>query len=155
MSRMGLVQHRLAQIVGVACICTFLASLFFHLFICYPVKKTWQIKPYAGGELSSIPKATSHELTENKKTTAQSAPSTTSSSKHLASCTLSLSVALCPILSSLTLNPVQNRLRRHEHPNSPRPRCPHPQHAKDFPRRTLLLRNIRHDRCISTRLLLR
>ncbi|KAI9038877.1 uncharacterized protein KD926_010210 [Aspergillus affinis] len=52
---MGLWQHRLAQAVGVLCICTFLASLFFHLFICHPVQKTWQIKPYAGDNCTIRP----------------------------------------------------------------------------------------------------
>lgn len=47
---MGLWQHRLAVIASIFCVCTFFASLFFHLFICYPVHKTWQIKPYPGGK---------------------------------------------------------------------------------------------------------
>ncbi|KAL4915693.1 hypothetical protein BDW62DRAFT_219242 [Aspergillus aurantiobrunneus] len=45
---MGLWQHRLLIAVGAGAIATFIASLFFHLFICLPVKKSWQIKPYAG-----------------------------------------------------------------------------------------------------------
>lgn len=60
---MGLWQHRLAIIASIFCICTFFASLFFHLFICYPVHKTWQIKPYAGGKL-----AHSHPQNENRLT---------------------------------------------------------------------------------------
>ncbi|KAA8644984.1 uncharacterized protein ATNIH1004_009195 [Aspergillus tanneri] len=52
---MGLWQHRLAQIVGVACVCTFLTSLFFHLFICYPVHRSWQVKPYAGDNCTIRP----------------------------------------------------------------------------------------------------
>ncbi|BCR83327.1 uncharacterized protein ACHE_10729A [Aspergillus chevalieri] len=52
---MGLWQHRLAIIASIFCICTFFASLFFHLFICYPVHKTWQIKPYAGDNCTVRP----------------------------------------------------------------------------------------------------
>ena len=52
---MGLWQHRLAQTVCVFCISTFLASFFFHLFICMPVHRSWQVKPYAGGKLFSKP----------------------------------------------------------------------------------------------------
>lgn len=47
---MGLWQHRLAQIVCGFCVCTFFASFFFHVFICSPVHKSWQVKPFAGGE---------------------------------------------------------------------------------------------------------
>lgn len=48
---MGLWQHRLTLIVGAFCVCTFISSLFVHVFICEPVHKSWQIKPYAGGEI--------------------------------------------------------------------------------------------------------
>lgn len=47
---MGLVQHRLTMIVGGATICTFLISIFFHLFDCMPIRKNWQVKPYPGGK---------------------------------------------------------------------------------------------------------
>lgn len=50
---MGLWQHRLAQVVSAMCVCTFLTSFFFHLFICTPVHKSWQVKPYAGGKKCS------------------------------------------------------------------------------------------------------
>ncbi|OQE17726.1 hypothetical protein PENFLA_c023G05071 [Penicillium flavigenum] len=52
---MGLWQHRLTMAVGALCICTFLASLFFHVFICHPVHKSWQIKPYAGDNCTIRP----------------------------------------------------------------------------------------------------
>ncbi|CAI7572819.1 unnamed protein product [Penicillium glandicola] len=52
---MGLWQHRLTMAVGAFCVCTFLASLLFHIFICTPVHKTWQIKPYAGDNCTIRP----------------------------------------------------------------------------------------------------
>ncbi|OJJ89061.1 uncharacterized protein ASPGLDRAFT_139214 [Aspergillus glaucus CBS 516.65] len=52
---MGLWQHRLSVIASIFCVCTFFASLFFHLFICYPVHKTWQIKPYPGDNCTVRP----------------------------------------------------------------------------------------------------
>ncbi|CBF71747.1 hypothetical protein AN6924.2 [Aspergillus nidulans FGSC A4] len=45
---MGLWHHRLLIGVGIGSIATFFASLFFHLFICLPVSRSWQVKPYAG-----------------------------------------------------------------------------------------------------------
>jgi hypothetical protein len=51
---MGLWQHRLTMVVGAFCVCTFIASLFFHVFICEPVHSSWQIKPYPGGETDTF-----------------------------------------------------------------------------------------------------
>ncbi|KAL4816845.1 hypothetical protein BDW67DRAFT_175133 [Aspergillus spinulosporus] len=45
---MGLWHHRLLIGVGIGSVVTFFASLFFHLFICLPVSRSWQVKPYAG-----------------------------------------------------------------------------------------------------------
>ncbi|KXG53247.1 uncharacterized protein PGRI_002970 [Penicillium griseofulvum] len=52
---MGLWQHRLTMAVGAFCICTFIASLFFHVFICEPVQSSWQIKPYPGDNCTIRP----------------------------------------------------------------------------------------------------
>ncbi|KAJ5503865.1 hypothetical protein N7463_006739 [Penicillium fimorum] len=52
---LGLWQHRLTMIVGVFCVCTFIASLFFHIFVCEPVHKSWQVKPNAGDNCTIRP----------------------------------------------------------------------------------------------------
>ncbi|KAJ5971654.1 uncharacterized protein N7479_001572 [Penicillium vulpinum] len=52
---MGLWQHRLTLIIGAFCVCTFVTSLFFHIFICEPVHRSWQIKPYAGDNCTIRP----------------------------------------------------------------------------------------------------
>ncbi|OJI95777.1 hypothetical protein ASPVEDRAFT_871137 [Aspergillus versicolor CBS 583.65] len=44
----GLRQHRILLGVGIGAVITFFASLFFHLFSCMPVSRSWQVKPYAG-----------------------------------------------------------------------------------------------------------
>lgn len=70
---MGLWQHRLSQTASLFCVCTFFASLFFHLFSCYPVHKSWQIKPYAGGELYSLPRK-DYRLTDMSRQLHNSTP---------------------------------------------------------------------------------
>ncbi|KAL2008514.1 hypothetical protein VTN00DRAFT_6708 [Thermoascus crustaceus] len=52
---MGLWQHRLARIVGAICVATFMASLLFHVCICTPPSKSWQIKPYPGNNCTLRP----------------------------------------------------------------------------------------------------
>ncbi|KAL4932958.1 uncharacterized protein BDV17DRAFT_299478 [Aspergillus undulatus] len=52
---MGFWQHRLLIGVSIASICTFLASFIFHLAICSPVHRSWQIKPYAGDNCTIRP----------------------------------------------------------------------------------------------------
>ncbi|KAL3476714.1 hypothetical protein BJX99DRAFT_138480 [Aspergillus californicus] len=52
---LGLWQHRLSLIVGGLCICTFVTSLIFDLTICHPVRKNWQVKPYAGDSCTIRP----------------------------------------------------------------------------------------------------
>ncbi|KAE8373715.1 hypothetical protein BDV26DRAFT_296705 [Aspergillus bertholletiae] len=52
---MGLAQHRLTIIVGAATVCTFLISIFFHLFDCRPIQRNWQVKPYAGDHCTLRP----------------------------------------------------------------------------------------------------
>ncbi|XHF99972.1 hypothetical protein AWENTII_003449 [Aspergillus wentii] len=44
----GLWQHRFHLFMTFVCVSTFLASLLFHLCICTPTNRTWQIKPYPG-----------------------------------------------------------------------------------------------------------
>ncbi|KAL4951926.1 hypothetical protein BDW69DRAFT_185888 [Aspergillus filifer] len=51
----GLRQHRLLLGVGFGAVATFFASLFFHLFSCLPVSRSWQIKPYAGDNCTVRP----------------------------------------------------------------------------------------------------
>ncbi|KAH9906912.1 hypothetical protein F4778DRAFT_778344 [Xylariomycetidae sp. FL2044] len=45
---MGLWQHKLAKLMMVISVLTFLASLFWHIFSCFPTYKAWQIKPFPG-----------------------------------------------------------------------------------------------------------
>ncbi|OQE43494.1 hypothetical protein PENCOP_c003G08727 [Penicillium coprophilum] len=52
---LGLWQHRLTKVVGAFCVGTFIASLFFHIFICNPLHRSWQIKPYAGDNCTIRP----------------------------------------------------------------------------------------------------
>ncbi|KAL4737447.1 hypothetical protein BDV11DRAFT_191742 [Aspergillus similis] len=52
---MGLWHHRLLIGVAIGSIVTFLTSLFFHLFICLPVSRSWQVKPYAGDNCTIRP----------------------------------------------------------------------------------------------------
>ncbi|KAE8347035.1 hypothetical protein BDV24DRAFT_158029 [Aspergillus arachidicola] len=52
---MGLAQHRLTRIVGGVTICTFLISIFFHLFDCMPIRNNWQVKPYPGDRCTLRP----------------------------------------------------------------------------------------------------
>ncbi|KAJ5689627.1 hypothetical protein N7462_004019 [Penicillium macrosclerotiorum] len=51
----GLWEHRLTISVAVFSFCTFMASIFLHLFICLPVHRSWQIKPYAGDNCTIRP----------------------------------------------------------------------------------------------------
>ncbi|KAL4771973.1 hypothetical protein BDW60DRAFT_207705 [Aspergillus nidulans var. acristatus] len=51
----GLWHHRVLIGVGIGSIATFFASLFFHLFICLPVSRSWQVKPYAGDNCTIRP----------------------------------------------------------------------------------------------------
>ncbi|KAL4987331.1 hypothetical protein BDW68DRAFT_177935 [Aspergillus falconensis] len=52
---MGLWQHNLLIGVTIGTVCTFLASLIFHLSICSPVHRSWQIKPYPGDNCTIRP----------------------------------------------------------------------------------------------------
>ncbi|KAI3323400.1 hypothetical protein HD806DRAFT_535225 [Xylariaceae sp. AK1471] len=45
---MGLWQHNLARLMLLVSAATFLASLSWHIFSCYPTYKAWQIKPFPG-----------------------------------------------------------------------------------------------------------
>ncbi|KAI1139214.1 hypothetical protein F5Y05DRAFT_341416 [Hypoxylon sp. FL0543] len=45
---MGLQQQRLVWVMMALSLATFLASLFWHIFSCYPTYRAWQIKPYPG-----------------------------------------------------------------------------------------------------------
>lgn len=47
---MGLWQQKLARAMMVFSVATFLASLFWHIFSCFPIYKAWQVKPYSGGK---------------------------------------------------------------------------------------------------------
>ncbi|KAI0832183.1 hypothetical protein F5Y06DRAFT_281240 [Hypoxylon sp. FL0890] len=50
---MGLRQQRLVWGMMVLSTATFLASLFWHIFSCYPTYRAWQIKPYPGESCTS------------------------------------------------------------------------------------------------------
>ncbi|KAH7118298.1 hypothetical protein EDB81DRAFT_952672 [Dactylonectria macrodidyma] len=45
---MGLRQQKLARLMIVVSAATFLASLLWHIFSCYPIERAWQIKPFPG-----------------------------------------------------------------------------------------------------------
>lgn len=47
---MGLWQQKLAKIMMVFSVVTFLASMFWHIFSCYPIRRAWQVKLYLGGK---------------------------------------------------------------------------------------------------------
>lgn len=42
--------QKLAKIMIVFSVATFLASMFWHIFSCYPIRRAWQVKLYLGGK---------------------------------------------------------------------------------------------------------
>ncbi|KAJ5092849.1 hypothetical protein N7456_008710 [Penicillium angulare] len=51
----GLWEHRLTVTAAFLSMCTFIASIFVHLFTCMPVHRSWQVKPYAGDNCTLRP----------------------------------------------------------------------------------------------------
>ncbi|KAI0144498.1 hypothetical protein GGR57DRAFT_517974 [Xylariaceae sp. FL1272] len=49
----GLWQQKLANVMTVLSCLTFLASLFWHIFSCFPTSRSWQIKPFPGDECTT------------------------------------------------------------------------------------------------------
>ncbi|KAI1505685.1 hypothetical protein F5X99DRAFT_215397 [Biscogniauxia marginata] len=47
---MGLWQQKLARIMMGVSAATFLASLFWHIFSCFPTHRAWQVKPFPGDD---------------------------------------------------------------------------------------------------------
>lgn len=154
---MGLWQHRLAQVVSAMCVCTFLTSFFFHLFICTPVHKSWQVKPYAGGKnffFFSL-------FAAKEKLIARLDNCTVRPLNYIVIETLSIVYIPLPINHSshnkrLTCNPIsQHRHRHHDRTHPPRPHGANPPLPETHALRPLLLRYLRHGRRLPPRLLLR